>query len=466
MVVGGGIAGLAAAHALSRRAPGVRVTLLEATDRTGGKLNVSEVAGVQVDEGAESLLVRAPEGVGLLADLGLGGEVIHPATTRAALWSRGAMRPLPSGTVMGVPGDLASLERSGVLSAAGLARLSLDVVLPRTAIGEDTSVGDYVAARLGQEVVDRLVDPLLGGVYAGRAEDLSLEAALPQLAPLARTHRSLLRAARLQRAGARHSSGPVFASVPGGLGRFAAVLTDAVRAQGARVVTGVTVRRLEPLPEAGWRVIAAGLGSELDADAVILATPATPTSRLLEPFAAEAAAALAGIDYASMAIVTLAFDAAAITGLPEIPDLSGWLVPAVEGRLVKAVTLVGRKWPMVQAGSGVVLLRCSVGRAGDAADLQRSDAELVSGCLADLADMLGWPGTSSDSLVDSRVSRWGGGLPQYAVGHLVRVSAARAGVARHAGLAVCGAAYEGIGIPACIRSAYTAVDLVLPSLVG
>ncbi|MDX6244904.1 MAG: protoporphyrinogen/coproporphyrinogen oxidase [Frankiales bacterium] len=457
VVVGAGIAGLAAAHALSRRAPGLRVTLIEASDRTGGKLRGSDVAGVRVDEGAESVLVRVPEGVDLLREAGLGDEIVHPATTRAALWSRGSLLPLPSGTVMGVPGDLASLESSGVLSKSGLARLALDVVLPRTPIGDDVSVGSYVAARLGREVVDRLVDPLLGGVYAGRADGLSFEATLPQLAPLARTHRSLLRAARLSRASATRSDGPVFASVPGGLGRFAEVLTDVVRAQGADVVTGRTARRMDAVPGAGWRLTVGPTTDEttVEADAVLLATPAAPTARLLTDVAPAAAEALEGIDHASMAIVTLAFEPG-----PELPALSGWLVPAVEGRLVKAVTLMSRKWPGVT--SDVVLVRCSVGRFGDVADLQRTDAELVDGCRADLAEMLGFAGV----LLDSRVSRWGGGLPQYAVGHRARVALVRAAVAELPALAVCGAAYDGIGIPACIRSAQAAVDLLLPELVG
>ncbi len=455
VVIGGGIAGLAAARALTLRAPGVRVTLLEGSDRTGGKLRVSEIAGVQVDEGAESILVRVPEGVDLIRALGL--EIVHPATTSAGLWSRGSVRPLPSGTVMGVPGDLAALEHSEVLSAAGLARVSLDVVLPRTSIGDDVAVGSYVAARLGREVVDRLVDPLLGGVYAGRADDLSLEATLQQLAPYARAHRSLLQAARLSRASATRSEGPVFASVPGGLGRLAAVLTDSLVAAGVEIRTGAVARRIEPLPGGGWRVVTGSTVDEafLDADAVVLATPGAPTARLLSTVAPQAAAALEKIPYASVAIVTLALSQGA-----ELPAMSGWLVPAVEGRLVKAVTLVGRKWPLVGDGSGLTFLRCSVGRAGDVSDLQHSDEELITGCLEDVSEMLGQP----LELVDARVSRWGGGLPQYTVGHRARVSAVRAGLP--AGLAVCGAAYDGIGIPACIRSAESAVALLLPGLPG
>ncbi len=454
VVVGGGIAGLAAAHALQGRVS--RVTLLESSERTGGKLHASDIAGVRVDEGAESLLVRVPEGVALAAAVVLGGELINPATNKAGIWSRGSLHPLPTDTVMGVPADLRSLEQSGILSSAGTARLSLDLVKSRTKIGADVSVGSYVAARPGQEVVDRLVDPLLGGGYAGRAEDLSLEATLPQLAPHARANRSLLNAARASRAASSGGEGPVFASVPRGLGRFAEVLTASL----PDVVTDTTVRRLERGAD-GWRVVVGPTTDEsvIDADAVILATPAAPTARLLEPVAADAAQALGEIEYASMAIVTLAFDAAS---MPSLPPISGWLVPAVEGRLVKAVTLVANKWPSVGEGSGLVIVRCSVGRAGDVTDLQRSDDELVAGCLADFAEMIGGAGT----VVASRVSRWGGGLPQYAVGHRDRVARVKAAVGELPGLAVCGAAYDGIGVPACIRSAQAAVDQVLAGLVG
>ena len=239
---------------------------------------------------------------------------------------------------------------------------------------------------------------------------------------------------------------------------FAEVLTGSLSAD---VVVGTTARRLYPVPGGGWRVVVGPTTDEsvIEADAVVDAvTLPAATSRLLEPFAPEGAAALADMVYASMAIVTLAFDAAS---MPSLPPVSGWLVPAVEERLVKAVTLVGNKWPGVGVGSGLAIIRCSVGRAGDVSDLQRTDDELVAGCRADLAEMLGGTG----SLVASRVSRWGGGLPQYAVGHRTRVAAVRASVGEHAGLVVCGAAYDGIGIAACVRSAQAAVESLLP-LVG
>ncbi|MYS22625.1 protoporphyrinogen oxidase, partial [Streptomyces sp. SID4948] len=218
VVIGGGIAGLAAAYDLARA--GVRVTLLEATGRLGGKLWADEIAGVPVDLGAESLLARRPEAVGLAREVGLAEDLEAPAALGATVWTRGRLRPMPQGHVMGVPGDLGPLAASGMLSAAGLARLPLDHVLPRTAVGDDVAVGTFVAARLGHEVVDRLVEPLLGGVYAGNAYRLSLRATVPQLFPAARDGRSLIEAARaIQRgAAARGATGPVFNGVRGGVG--------------------------------------------------------------------------------------------------------------------------------------------------------------------------------------------------------------------------------------------------------
>ena len=185
VVVGGGIAGLAAAWTLHEEAgrggPALRVTVLEATGQVGGKLRVSDLAGVAVDEGAESLLLRRPEAVDLARAAGLGADLEDAATTSASVWTRGRMLPLPRATVMGVPSDLRSLAASGLLTGRELSRVPVDSWLPRTRTGDDVSVGRYVAARMGRAVVDRLVEPLLGGVYAGRADDLSLEATLPQL---------------------------------------------------------------------------------------------------------------------------------------------------------------------------------------------------------------------------------------------------------------------------------------------
>ncbi|GAA3758273.1 oxygen-dependent protoporphyrinogen oxidase [Spinactinospora alkalitolerans] len=468
VVVGGGVSGLTAAHRLTRA--GAEVTVLEAAPRTGGKLDASAVAGVPVDSGAEAVLARRPEALDLIAELGLQDRLTHPGTTASQLYSRGALRAFPEGHLMGVPGDVAALARSGVLSRAGTLRAARDLVWPGAPVRGDVSVADYIGGRMGREVVDRLVEPLLGGVYAGRADRLSLEATLPQIAPLARKGRSLMAAVREvkaeQAARAAQDGGagpaPVFATLRGGL----ATLVDALAEQsGARVQTSATVRELRR-DGAAWRLTVGPASGprRIDADAVVLACPAPAAARLLCDEAPEAAGDLAGIDYASMAIVTLAYRTSAF---PAPPAGSGFLVPAREGRTIKAATFSSGKWPWlaeelraVDPGTEKVLLRCSIGRVGEEAVLQRSDEELTALAERDLAGICGVAGRP----VDHRITRWGGALPQYAVGHNDRVARIRSAVAARPGLAVCGAAYGGVGVPACIADATRAANGVAADL--
>ncbi|MFI0487218.1 protoporphyrinogen oxidase [Actinomadura sp. 9N215] len=463
VVVGGGIAGLAAARLLVQG--GVRVTVLEGSPRIGGKLRVSEIAGVPVDEGAEAMLARRPEGLDLVRDLGRGDDLVNPGTTSSAILSRGALRKIPSGQVMGVPSDLRALAASQVLSPAGLARVPLDLVLPETPRGDDVSVAAFIGARVGREVVDRLVEPLLGGVYAGRAELLSFDSTLPAVAAAARGHRSLIGAVQGVREAAPTNPGPVFATLPDGLGALPHLVADDLAAAGATIRTGATVRELRRR-DGGWRLTVGPTRDPeyLDADAVVVAVPAAPASRLLKPDVPAAARELAGIEYASMAIVTLACPASAF---PRLPKGSGYLVPAVEsdpergGRGVKAVTFSSVKWPHLRdRDAGIIAVRCSIGRFGEERTLQRTDGELIAAATAELAATCGVAGPP----VESRVTRWGGGLPQYNVGHADRVAKIRAAVAGEPGLAVAGAAYDGLGIPACIASARAAAARILDDL--
>ncbi|WP_131739080.1 protoporphyrinogen oxidase [Actinomadura roseirufa] len=461
VVVGAGIAGLAAARALARG--GVRVTVLEGSPQVGGKLRVGEIAGLPVDEGAESMLARRPEGLDLVRDLGRSGDLVNPGTTSSAILSRGALRRIPSGQVMGVPSDLRALASSQVLSPAGLARVPLDLVLPGTPRDADVSVAAFIGARLGREVVDRLVEPLLGGVYAGRADELSFESTLPGVATAARGHRSLITAVQGVRRAAPANPGPVFATLPGGLGTLPHLLAADLDAAGASVRTGTTVRELRRRAD-GWRLTLgpARAPEYLDADAVLVAVPAAPASRLLGFEVPAAARELAGIEYASMAIVTLVFPAAAF---PRFPKGSGYLVPTVEnearGSDVKAVTFSSVKWPHLrERDPALIAVRASIGRFGEERTLQRTDEELVAAARAELAGTCGVTGAPAAT----RVSRWGGGLPQYTVGHAGRVARIHAAVARQPGLAVAGAAYEGVGVPACVASAHAAAARVLDHL--
>ena len=463
VIVGGGIAGLAAAFFL--RDEPVRVTVLEGSPRLGGKLSTSQIAGVAVDEGAEAMLVTRPEGTGLIAEAGLAGQRVAPGTTSSAIWTRGAFRPLPRGQFMGVPSDMAALAGSGVLSPPGLARAEEDLELPPTPLDGDVAVGQYVGARQGDEVVDRLVDPLLGGVYAGRSAELSFEATMPALAGAARRHRSLAEAVRslipaqpAAPAGTR-TGGSVFTTLAGGLGTLPGYLA---KASGAEVRTSAMARALAPAVR-GWRLTvgSAAEPERLDADAVILAVPARPAGRLLAgvPGASAAVAALGEFSYASMAIVTLAYPRSAFPA----PGLaaqgrSGYLVPAVDGHAVKAVTFSTVKWPHL--GGELEIVRCSVGRIGEEALLQRADGELAALAAAELAEATGARGAPAAT----RVTRWGGALPQYTVGHLNRVATIRAAVGAQPGLAVCGAAYDGVGIPACVATARAAATQTMAYL--
>jgi oxygen-dependent protoporphyrinogen oxidase len=461
VVVGGGIAGLAAAFFL--RDEPVRVTVLEGSPGLGGKLSASEVAGVWMDEGAEALLARRPEGISLITAAGLGTDLVPAGVTASAVYSRGVFRSLPRRQFMGVPADVDELAATEVISAEGVARARSES--PRAAAAADVSVTEYVGSRLGTEVVDRLVDPLLGGVYAGRSEDLSFHATLAPLAAATRKYPLLTQAAASLSAPRPAPSAdnsdkpaPVFVTLTTGLG----ALPEAIaKASGADVRVHAMVRELART-ETGWRLtIGSAADPEyLDADAVIIAAPAGPAARLLHGTVSAAATQLAQIPYASMAIITLAFRARDFPA----QQRSGYLVPAVDGRAVKAATFSTVKWPhLAQAADPkhpVHIVRCSVGRSGDVAVLQRDDSDLAALAAAELAGTIGITARS----VAQRVTRWGGGLPQYNVGHLDRVARIRQAVSEHPGLAVAGAAYDGIGIPACIATARAAADQIITHL--
>ncbi|WP_270890001.1 protoporphyrinogen oxidase [Pedococcus sp. 5OH_020] len=460
VVVGGGVSGLTAAWELSTSMPATTITVLDAGDRPGGKLRREPVAGVALDVGAESVLARRPEALELMAELGLDGGVVHPVTTSASVWSRGRLHALPKGTLMGIPSPARAAR--GILSDAEVDRAEHEAPWPDTDF-EDVSVGDYVAGRLGDAVVDRLVDPLLAGVYAGKARSLSLRACLPQVFAAVRQGSSLTaaasQAARTSALSPEGSAAPVFAGLRGGVGRLAEMLADRLRARGVVLRSGVIVRELNR-DGVGWTVVTGPQPSpqRLSADAVVVAVPAAPAARLLASHSPTAASALREIDYASMAIVTLA------VGVDVPLQGSGFLVPSVEGRTIKASTFSSSKWSWTaEAADDLSFLRASVGRYGETSDLQRPDTELVAIAVAEVSEALGH---QLPRIVDSHVQRWGGALPQYTVGHVDRVERIRRATQALPGLALAGAAYEGVGVPACIASGRAAARAVATHLRG
>jgi len=478
-VVGGGISGLAGAHRLrTLLGPGARITVFEQTDRLGGVLRTVDLAGVPIDVGAEAYLARRPEVAALAAELGLADRLVHPSGATATVRAGGRTTPLPGRTVLGVPGSTARLDE--LLSPAAVAMAAAERALPLDWDGADRSVGELLRARFGDELADRLVDPLLSGVYAGRVDGLGLRATMPALAakldagatsltaaadsllppatpsvsresgiPSGRVGDSVSPAAR---------PAPVFGAVRGGY----QVLLDALReAAGAQVRLGLPVRALSRRP-GGWRLeVGTAVAPEtLDVDAVLLAVPAPALRRLLEHEAPRAARATGTVELASPVVVALAYRGRDAAGLPAS---SGLLVAAGEPLSAKAFTHTARKWPHLapEATDGLVRLRASLGRAGEpAAALRVPDEELVARVRADLATVAG----ISAAPVAVHVQRWGGGLPQYGVGHDDLVGELEAAVAELPGIAVAGALLHGVGVPACVATGQAAAAAIVVDL--
>lgn len=466
VVVGGGIAGLAAAWSLSRERGVSRVTVLEAAARVGGKLALATVEGLPVDTGAEVVLTERPEAVSLIDDVGLGGGLVAAQAGPTAVVVDGSLRPLPSSTLSGIPTDPSDVARSQLLDAAALARLPLDHVLPRTELGDDIGVGRLVAERLGTQVVERLLSPVLGAVHAGPVRDLSLRATMPALFEAMRHERSMMVAAAGVSRSAQNAYGPRYLGVAGGLGRLPDALEARLRSAGAVVRTGAVVRGLSHGPS-GWRLDVGPVGAAdvIDADGVLLAVPAAPASRLLRDAALGASVHLDGIRSASVATVVLAYRRADLTspsgglGLDQLPGAEV-LVPPDAGRPTTALTVPSLRWSWLADRADarqLVVVRISLGRLGEEYVLQRDDEELAALAHHELAFVLR---TGRARPVASAVTRWGGALPQYEVGHVDRIAAVRESVAAQPALAVCGAAYDGTGVTACIVSGQRAAATV------
>ena len=453
IVVGGGVSGLATAYFLRRLdGPGTEVTLVESSDRLGGKVLTQRVCGYPVDAGPDALLVRVPAVRSLLEDLGLTDAVVEPGAAGAFVWSRGRLRPLPPSTLFGVPQKLLPLLRSGLLSPVGIARAALDLVLPRRRLrDEDPSVGALLRPRLGAQVFDRLVDPLLGGVYAGRADLLSARSTVPEIEAIARAHRSIYLGTRARPAPST-TAGPALVTLDGGLSRLVDALSAAC--DGCEMELGAGVEDLSRHPD-GY-LLRLTDGRELTADAVVLATPAFVTAGLLAQIAPAAAAAAAEVPYADVASVTFVYPRAA---LARDLDGTGFLVPPREGMLLVGCSWLSAKWPHL-ADPSVVLVRGMVGRFGDARFTTMDDEELVKRVHGELVRTMGLTAAPKEA----SVQRWPRAMPQYTVGHqdrLDRLDEGLSGLPGLPGLAVTGAAYRGVGLASCVGQAErTARDLL------
>lgn len=504
VVVGGGIAGLTAALELAEN--GAAVTLVESSAGLGGKIATSRVDGLIVEGGADSFLSSKPAGLALAERLGITDRVVNsqPDDRRTFVWSQGRLRELPEGLVLGSPARAWSLLRSGLLSPPGAARLVGDVVVRRRRSDEDGRAGDaaeetvaeFFTRRLGPEAYARVVEPLLGGIHAGDATRLSLPATFPRFLDMERRHGGLVRATlagrlpklpkmpnplRRKASGrpAPHSGvrlpeysgkgtpirgsgtiGPVpagrtpFVSFRTGMVDLIDALAGRLGALGVDVRTRAAVSAIRAV-DGGYEIVL-DEGAALPAAAVVLATPAFVTARLVRSVCPPAATLLEEVEYASTATVSLAYEADDL-GTP--PTGYGFVVPRAEGRHLLAGTWGSNKWPG-RAPAGQVLLRGYVGGVGRESVLEADDDGLVHLVRAELGALAGIRGTP----VHAEVHRYLSGMPQYTVGHLARVERIRTALTACPGLSVTGAAYNGVGIPDCIADALTTARALLASL--
>lgn len=447
VVVGGGVTGLVAARELDRA--GADVVLLEAAAEAGGKIATKTIENVAVEAGPDSFLVREPWALDLCRSIGLGNDLVRPDVFGGTVWSRGRLHSLPPGLVLGIPTLPVGIVRTGLLSRKGALRAAGDLFNSKPLTGKDVSIGALVRHRLGDEVLERLVDPLLAGTRAGDADELSLAAAAPELDTIARRHRSLvlgLRAWSPERPGR-----PVFMAPVGGMSRVVAALKTELNHADVRLGSEVTT-----VARDGRRLRVESATGDVAADAVVLAAPAHATARQVEAIDAGAGRALGSIPYASVAVVALSYVSTA--GSPPATG-SGMLVPRVEASTVAACTWYSKKWPASSVPGGF-LLRAVVGRSGRHPALDLDDDDLVRAVHEDLAAKLGLEEPPRSHLV----TRWDEALPQYQVGHLDRVTGAELALAQRGPIFLAGAGYRGSGIPDCIRQATEAAAAAVNAL--
>ncbi|MBM37397.1 MAG: protoporphyrinogen oxidase [Acidimicrobiaceae bacterium] len=451
VVVGGGIAGLTAFREIRRQSPDSEAILLEGSPRLGGKILTSDFLGRPVDEGADAFITRVPWAVELSKELGLEAILTRPATSNAYVLVDGELRKLPEGLVLGVPTKLVPLLKSRIVSPLAALRAGFDRFLPDDWPGDDESVGGLIRRRMGDQIADRLVDPLIGSINAGDTDHLDAALAAPQLETAARRNRSLIMGLREQAKNSSQSSGPVFLGFENGMTQLTETLASSV--SGSDIRTGVPVTAVE-VSGNNLRVITDA--QSFESDVVIIAAPAHQAAHLVAS-CQTAANRLSSIEHASVALVTMGFKR---EDVGNSLDGSGVLVPRSEGLLTTAVSWGSSKWPH-WADDGHAIFRVSAGRAGDTRALALDDTDLVEALLTEIAHILDIEG----NLIEWRVSRWIDAFPQYAPGHDRLVAAIERDLRSHMpGVFLTGAGYKGLGIPACIHQGGQAARAALDYL--
>ncbi|BFU95895.1 MAG: Protoporphyrinogen oxidase [Nitrospira sp.] len=471
-IVGGGIAGLAAAFALlERSAQGsmpIACTVLERSPSWGGKIVTHRIGDLVTEAGPDSFLSQKPAGLQLIDKLGLTDQLIdtNKTATKACVYSHGRLRELPEGLVVIAPGQIRPFLRSGLLSPAGLLRMGTDIILPARRVPEDESLASFFRRRFGRQAFERMMEPLMAGIYAGDAEQLSIKATFPRFPELERTHGSVIRGMLATRADASGTQAAgrkrtMFVSLKNGLEDLVTALRRSLTDRGVILRSGTSVESLRvrshELGRWTYDVMLSG-GGALSVDGLILATPAFISAELLRPLTPIAGGLLERIPYASTATVAMAYPA---TAVGQHVQGFGFVVPRVEQRDLIAATWTSLKWPQ-RAPADQVLVRCYLGGVGREAVLELDDQSLIARVRAELQHICGL--AAEPTYVE--VNRWTKAMPQYVLGHLERLEQIEAALSRFGGLVLTGSAYRGVGIPDCIRDGSMAADRVVRYLSG
>ena len=440
VVIGAGIAGLATAYELQKR--GVPFVILERAARAGGVILTEEVDGFTIDAGPDALLVQKPDGIRLCQELGLGDRLVPTRPPRLAFIQRGGvLHALPAASVLGIPTEWGPFIGTRLFSWPGKLRMGAELFIPRRRADEDESIGQFMRRRFGDEAATYLAEPLLAGIHAGDVDRLSVKALFPRFVQAEQMHGSLLRAFRAANVEPRTSNPDgAFRSLPGGLSEMTHALVAALPSGALRLNTSVaSVAGAHPFR------VSTSAGETLQARAVVCCTPAFATADLVRSIDADLDGLCRAIPYASTATIALGFARDAVA---HPLDGSGFVVPRVERTGILAATWLSSKWPN-RAPDGRVLLRTYVGGGRDPGALDRSDAELVELSLAALRPILGIRAAP----IVARVYRFDRTQAQHDVGHLARLAAIEAALARRPGLFVTGSGFRGLGIPDCVADA-------------
>jgi len=451
VIIGGGVAGLTSAlTVLTNSSDPVNVTVLEAESTVGGRIRTSQFAGLSIDEGPDAFLARVPWATQLASELGLGASMTSPTDAHASIWHNG-MHDIPGDLMLGVPAKVRAFATSGLISPLGKLRAAIEPLLPTTT--DTDSIGQYVRSRFGNQIQDRLVDPLIGSIYATDSDNFSM-AAVPQIAGLTASRSMLLAAGRARAAVAKAPASPIFATPIRGIGALIELLTQRVTALGGHILTGESVSAIEKI-DSGYTVSTSR--GQHRADAIVVASPAKPSSQFVRPLDARAADLLGEWSHASVVLITMAIPA---SQWPARLKGSGYLVPKPDQRWVSAASFGSNKWAHWRPDDGSMILRVSLGR--DGLEVMHFDNDkLINLALADMKLHLGVDMTPTEI----RVTRWPESFPQYRPHHFARLAELEHSLGAAApGIVFAGASYRGIGIPACVQQARAAGDATIAHL--